>query len=82
MEYKLSDSQWKRLQTNFEVPLVTTDQAKKFLAIRTKAKELAHEMMKLCPDARELSVALTAVEDSVMWAEEAIKRNEKKEGQT
>lgn len=81
MQYKLSDGQWKRLQTNFDYHPPIGDQADRYIAVRAKAKELAHELMTLCPDTRELAIALTSIEDAVMWANAAIARNEKKEDQ-
>ncbi len=46
------------------------------LAVAAKAKELAELMTNVCPPSRELSVALTELETSVMWANAAIARNE------
>lgn len=77
--YKVSEATQKRLHNNFDFHPAVSDQAQRYEALRAKAKELAWEMATLCPDTRELSIALTSVEDSVMWASAAIARNEKPE---
>ena len=51
-------------------------QVKKFEDLRAKAKELAILIFELCPDSRERAVALTKLEESNMWANAAIARNE------
>ena len=51
-------------------------QADRYEAIRAKAKEFAELLVTLCPPSRELSVSLTELETSVMWANASIARNE------
>lgn len=53
-----------------------TGQTEKYIAIREKAKELAYLIDELCPDSRERSCAFTRLEESVMWANASIARNE------
>ena len=45
-------------------------------AIRQEARELAFTIQALCPESREKSLAMTNLEQSVMWANAAIARNE------
>lgn len=52
------------------------DQPERYVAIRAKAKELATLYAELVPSSRELAVALTNLEQSVMWANAGIARNE------
>lgn len=52
------------------------DQPKRYEAIRNKAKEMACMLNDLCPESRERSLALTKLEESVMWANASIARNE------
>lgn len=52
------------------------DQVARYAALRDKAHELARLICELSPPSREQSVALTQVEDAVMWANAAISRNE------
>jgi len=45
-----------------------------YTAIRDKAKELAVMLDINCPDSREKSVALTKLEEAVMWANASVAR--------
>lgn len=51
-------------------------QPEKYEAIRAKAKEFAEIIMELCPVSREQSLAFTKLEESVMWANASIARND------
>lgn len=42
--------------------------------VRAACLELARALDELCPDGREKSLAITHVEDSMMWANAAIAR--------
>jgi hypothetical protein len=50
-------------------------QPEKYTALREKAKELAYLIADLAPDSREKSLALTKLEESIMWANASIARN-------
>lgn len=66
----------KRLDNNFMYHSPKGDQGERYVAIRGQAKELAETLLKLCPPSRELSKAMTELEDAVMWANASIARNE------
>lgn len=51
-------------------------QPEKYTVIRSTAKDLAVTINQLCPDSREKSLAMTKIEEAVMWANAAIARNE------
>jgi len=51
-------------------------QAAKYADIRKMAKELAYMIDELVPDSREKSLAMTKLEECVMWANAGIARNE------
>lgn len=51
-------------------------QAERYQAIRAKGKELAELVTTEAPTSREQSLALTKIEEAVMWANAAIARNE------
>lgn len=55
------------------------DQASRYQHIRAQAGTFAQELAKLCPDSRELSVALTKLDEVVFWANAAIAREVKEE---
>ena len=51
-------------------------QAAKYQSIRASAKSLAELINDSCPDSREKSLAITKLEESVMWANASIARHE------
>lgn len=55
----------------------TPSQTKCYVVLRAEAKLLAERIMELCPQSRERSLAMTKVEEAVMWANAAIARNKK-----
>lgn len=63
-----------RIENNFTHHQPTGDQPERHEQIRGKAKELAYLMDDLCPDSREKSLAMTQLEDAVMWANASIAR--------
>lgn len=52
------------------------DEAARYGSIREQARSLALNLANTCPPSRELSLALTKLEEVVMWANAAIARNE------
>jgi hypothetical protein len=52
------------------------DQAERYQMIRDRAKELAYLLTDLCPPGRELSLALTNLEQVVFWGNASIARGE------
>lgn len=53
------------------------DQPQRYEDIRRNAYTLAGFLVSSCPGSRELSLALTKLEEAVFWANAAIARNEK-----
>lgn len=51
-------------------------QPPRFEQLRAKAKEMADLLVFLTPDSREQDLALTSLEQAVMWANAAIARRE------
>lgn len=52
------------------------DQGIRYEMIRDRAHNLAEFINEKCPDSREKSLAVTHLEDAVMWANASIARNE------
>lgn len=52
------------------------DQAARYLQIRNYAKAFAEFLDGVCPPSRELSVAMTNLEQVMFWANASIARNE------
>ncbi len=53
------------------------NQQTRYESLRATAKHLAEVMLEYCPESRERSLALTKLEESVMWANASIARNER-----
>lgn len=74
--YEPSQQQLKQLNVAFTFHPPKGDQAQRYAHIRDAGRGLAEQMLHLCPQSRELSLALTNVEQAIMWANAAIARNE------
>lgn len=66
----------KDLENRFTHHAPKGDQAVRYSEIRRKALEFAALINDMSPDSREKSLSITHLEDSVMWANAAIARNE------
>ena len=65
------------LQNRFTYHVPKNDQPERYEWIRNEFLELALFLVHNCPQSRELSVALTNLEQASMWANASIARNEK-----
>ena len=54
-------------------------QAGRYEQIRSMCGQVGQELIKLCPESRELSVALTKLDEVVFWANASIARTEQPE---
>jgi hypothetical protein len=64
------------IESRFTYHAPKGDQPARYVELRDKAKEFAILVNKLCPESREKSLAFTAIEESVFWANASIARNE------
>ena len=64
------------IDNNFKYHAPKNDQQARYESIRNMAKTVANCIEMLCPDSREKSLAFTKLEESVMWANASIARNE------
>lgn len=69
------------LETRFTYHPPKGDQAERYELIRSWAHELAKTIERKVPDSREKSLAITHVEQAVMWANAGIARRETTAGQ-
>ena len=60
----------------YHAPKQELNQVKRYADIRGVGKLFALELLVQCPPSRERSLALTKLEEVVMWANAAIARNE------
>lgn len=66
----------KQIENNFTYHSPKDDQPERYEIIRGNARELADVINESCPDSREKSLAITNLEQAVMWANASIARNE------
>ena len=52
------------------------DQQQRYVSLREEAKHFAKVINKFCPESREKSLALTAVQQATQWANASIAINE------
>ena len=57
------------------------NQPQMYQELRGKAREFAHMINEMVPDSREKSLALTKLQETIMWANSGIAVNMKKEGE-
>lgn len=57
-------------------PPKSGSQSEKYETLRSKAKEFALLIIDCTPESREQSLAITKLEESVIWANASIARNE------
>lgn len=66
-----------RIENNHMFHSETPQVASRFHEVRLITEVCAKELVKLCPEGRELSLALTHLEEAMFWANAAIARNTK-----
>lgn len=64
------------IEKNFTYHAPKEGQPEKYTVIRDTAKGFALLLNECCPDSREKSLAMTKLEECVMWANASIARNE------
>lgn len=64
----------KELDIRFSYHAPIHGQPERYERIRSEAKALAETIVDLCPNSREHAVALTKLDETVMWANAAIAR--------
>ena len=62
------------LETRFTHHPPKGDQPDRYESIRQMARDFAMCIDHMCPDSRELSLAMTHLEQAVMWANAAVAR--------
>jgi len=65
-----------RIYNDFTYHAPKEDQAERYILFREQAHELAKKFVTHCPSSRELSNALTKIDEAVMHANAAIARHE------
>lgn len=65
-----------QIENNFKYHPPKEGQPAKYEALRSLGKGLAEAIDQMCPNSREKSLAVTKLEEAVMWANASIARNE------
>lgn len=76
MVYQIDPKELDRIRESFTYHPPFDDQPERYREMRSMALDLALTMTRLCPASRELSLALTNLQQAVMWANAAIAVNE------
>jgi len=63
------------LENNFKYHPPTKEKEKLYVEYREKCKELAYFIIHNFPDIRERSLAITKLEEAMMWANAGLARN-------
>lgn len=66
-----------QLEESFTYHAPDANQVIKYEKLRKGAKELAYLIGQLCPDGRCKSLAMTKIEEAIMWANKAVAHEEK-----
>lgn len=74
--YAISMGKMFELNTRFEYHAPHSDQVARYEGIRAAARALAQVIVGWTPESREQNIALTKLEEAVMWANAAIARRE------
>jgi len=65
-----------QIENAFQYHAPKGDQQKRYELLRAQAKNLAYLINSHCPHSRERALAITNLENCVMWANASIARNE------
>jgi hypothetical protein len=79
--YVPSSEQWEKVKNNFIYHKPITDQAERYEYLRKLGLDLGEAILACCPNSREASLAMTNLEQAIMWANASIARNERDETQ-
>ncbi len=74
--YPMTDQDEQRLANSFTYHAPKNDQQERYVALRGCAHDLAIMLMENVPPGRERSLALTKLEECIMWANKGIACNE------
>lgn len=72
---KMSEKQAAQIKNNFTHHPPTQEQVEHYQLLREEGAHCAELFASLCPESRELSLAMTNLEQAVFWANAAIARN-------
>jgi hypothetical protein len=71
----MAESKYPQVEKAFTYHPPKPGQVEKYTVLRDRAKDLADLIVEIMPPSREQSLALTKLEETIMWANAAIARN-------
>lgn len=74
--YIPSEEDYNKLEEIFRYHAPVGNQPERYEYIRDEARNLAHIILSMSPKSREQSLAITSLQQAVMWANSAIAINE------
>lgn len=77
--YVPPEGEWDKVNNIFTFHPVQGNQAQRYEYLRSVGRMLAHDILAMTPKSREQSVAITKLQEVIMWANAAIAINEKSE---
>lgn len=70
--YEIPQKIGSQIENSFTYHSPKEDQPERYVKLRDMAKDLAFTIVKNTPPSREQSLAITKLEESIMWANKAI----------
>jgi len=74
--YTPSEDKLKQVETSFTYHAPKGTQQERYVSLRDDAKALAVDILHAVPPGREQSLAITKLEEAIMWANKGIACNE------
>lgn len=76
MKYPITDADREDYAKRFTYHAPELDQATRYVELRSQARDFLELIVGSCPPSRERSLAITKLEEAIMWANAAIARRE------
>lgn len=76
MAYVPPEHLTERIDNDFTFHAASPDQQVRYGEVRERCQKLAHELTRLAPNSRELSIGINKLEEVMFWVNAAIARNE------
>ena len=71
-EYPMTDRMREQLESSFTYHPPKDNQPERYILLRSSARQLAEQIVYCTPPSRYQSLAITKLEEAIMWANKAI----------
>ena len=75
-KYAMDEKRQEAIEVAFTYHTPKEDQPARYVELREGGRALSLMILERCPVSREQSLALTKIEEAIMWANASIARNE------